>query len=110
MIVDIFSTLQNLTNRNYNFKVLTESLSGGEVIKQYSDPITIQCTVLPLTGNDLRNTPEGQYTTADRVILTSISSLKIGDILIENIIEYEIRSEINLGELINLKKYVAKKL
>lgn len=111
MITDVFAILENLINGNYTFRTLTESHVDGELVKTYSTPITIRSAIIPLSGQELKNTPEGQYTFEDKVVLTDKNSiLKVGDIAVYNGTNYEIKNEIDLGELVNIKKFLAKRI
>ncbi|MFT9496375.1 hypothetical protein [Anaerosolibacter sp.] len=75
-------------------------------------------TFLPLTHKDLRITEAGAYTTQDKKLfvvedLKDINgdplNLKDGDVIINNQGEFEIAQELEAPEVVNYKKYIAKK-
>jgi hypothetical protein len=111
MITDVFAILENLINNDYTFRTLSETTLDGEIVKTYSTPISIRSAIIPFSGQELKNTPEGQYTFEDTVILTDKNSvLKVGDIAVFGGTNYEIKNEIDLGELVNIKKFLAKRI
>lgn len=112
MIVDVANILTSVGLMTTNqYRVLTETNTNGEVTKSYSVATNLQCAVLPMTGQDLRNTPEGQYTFEDKVILTDPSIvLKPGDLIVSGGVDFEIKTMLDYSELVSLKKYIARKI
>jgi hypothetical protein len=68
--------------------------------------------VLPMTGKELRNLPEGEYDYEDKMIITdgTVSTLRIGDRVVAFGREFEIRIKKDVSDLVNLKTYTAKKV
>jgi hypothetical protein len=96
---------------NYQIQRKTESYLNGELVEAMSDPENVRCAVLPLTGKELRNLPEGEYTTEDKSVITDGSIvLNVNDRVIAFGETFEIRRVTDVSDLVNLKVYVAKKI
>ncbi len=106
---DMSSALKMLF-ANYQFKTIDEAYVTGEKTKIISTPVGINCAVLPLGAKEIRNLPEGEYTSEDKTIITDgMSPLKIGDIVLAFGEEFEVRRLTDVSDIVNLKIFVAKK-
>lgn len=109
MIADLQFIIQ-MFGGNYQYQSKTQSYVKGELTESLADAVDIFCAVLPMDGQTLRNTPEGEYTTDDKIILTkSDTTLQNGDIIIADQ-SYEIRTQTDLANIVGIKKYIAKKV
>ncbi|MBK8397434.1 MAG: hypothetical protein IPL26_19645 [Leptospiraceae bacterium] len=111
MIVDVANIIKSIGLMSMNqYRTKTESIVGGELVPTYSDPVNLECAVIPMTGVELRNTPEGLYNFEDKIILTHPINLQTGDIIISNGINYEIKTRLDYSDFVNLNKYIGRKV
>lgn len=111
MIVNAFSILEKLIMGSYQYRVVTETILDGEAMKTYAAPVNIRCGVLPMTGQELKNTQEGQYSFEDKIVLTEAGCpIKIGDAVIADGKAFEVKIEIDVGSIAGLKKYIVKRI
>lgn len=112
MIADISEALEKLLFSNHTISPFTsESFSNGEATRIYGTNYTLLCGVIPLTGKELKNLPEGQYTSEDVIILTKgDSSLTIKDRVTKNGSIYEVMMIFDISEYVNVKKFIGKKM
>lgn len=112
MIADIPGILGKIGLLSVNqYRAVTEIIVDGEVRKTYDPPVNINCAVLPMNGQELKNTPEGEYTAEDKIVLAESSSpIKVGDAVIYAGSAFEIKNLVDLGSIVNLRKYTAKRI
>lgn len=102
--VDMFGSV-------HRYRSTTQGYSNGELVEIMGPFTDVFCAVLPMDGQTLRNTPEGEYTAEDKILLTrSDVRLKNGDIVFENNAGYEIRSVTDLSAIVGIIKYYAKRV
>ncbi|HMV44720.1 MAG TPA: hypothetical protein PK079_25070 [Leptospiraceae bacterium] len=95
---------------DYIVKRKTQVYEQGELVESFSET-PIHCAVLPMTGRELRNLPEGEYDMEDKMILSDGSlDLALGDVIVAFGSEFEIRIKKDVSDLVNLKTYTAKKI
>ena len=95
---------------NYEYKTVSETYVKGEKTKIVSSSLPINCAVLPLGAKELRNLPEGEYTSEDKTVITDgASPLKISDLVLAFNSTYEVKRITDVSDIVNLKVFVAKK-
>lgn len=110
MIADASVTV-DLFGSVHRYKTKTQGYAKGELVELMSDFKEIFCAVLPMDGQTLRNTQEGEYTSEDKIILSRPDAvMKTGDIVFENNAGYEIRAVTDLSSIVGILKYYAKRV
>lgn len=118
MIVDISSIIFNLLGTETVYRSVTNVLLNGESVKRYSSEYLIKTTIVPLAGLELKNSPEGTFSTEDKVIL-SATALRNGDIVrvsagVAGVPAaynwFEVRSTVDVKDLVGIYKYIAKRI
>ena len=111
MIADISPAIDSLFMKDYTYQVYSQTELDGEFTEVLSDTSSIRCAVLPMNGKELKTFPEGQYTMEDKIILTHASTtLKEKDRVIANSISYEILNELDVSDIVRIKKYIGRKI
>ena len=96
---------------DYAVKRKTESYVDGELVTVLAAPEIFRGAVLPMTGKELRNLPEGEYDYEDKMIVTDGSvDFSLGDRVVAFGLEFEIRIKKDVSDLVNLKTYTGKKV
>lgn len=110
-LVNLGPVLMKLFGDTYQIKTAIETTTDGEAITTYSEPIEVLCAVLPLQGQALRNTPDGEYTIEDKTIVTTPPTvLNNGDIITYKTKEYEIRRYTEVSDIVGISIYLGKLL
>lgn len=95
----------------YAVRRKTESYVDGELVETFAANEDFTGAVLPMTGKELRNLPEGEYDLEDKMIITDgVIDFALGDRVVAFGSEYEIRIKKDVSDLVNLKTYTAKKI
>lgn len=95
----------------YSVRRKTEAYVDGELTETFAANENFTGAVLPMTGKELRNLPEGEYDYEDKMIITDGSiDFAMGDRVVAFGSEFEIRIKKDVSDLVNLKTYTAKKI
>lgn len=95
----------------YAVRRKTEAYVDGELTETFAANENFTGAVLPMTGKELRNLPEGEYDYEDKMIITDGSvDFNTGDRIVAFGREFEIRINKDVSDLVNLKTYTAKKI
>lgn len=109
MIVDISSTVLALFGVDTVYRSVTNSIVDGEATKTYSNEVQFRAAIVPLTGDDLKNSVDGQYSTEDKVIISTVK-LKKGDIVSYEGSWFEVRNIVDVNGIVGIIKYIGKRL
>lgn len=83
----------------------------GEYGLSTDAPVTKNLVLLPISGEDLKNSDQGSWTSEDKMVLEiGAKTLKINDRFKFETQEYEIRKIYDFTFEANLTKYIAKNL
>ena len=95
----------------YAVRCKTEEYVDGELTEVFAANMNFTGAVLPMSGKELRNLPEGEYDYEDKMIITDGSvDFALGDRIVAFGSEFEIRIKKDVSDLVNLKTYTAKKI
>lgn len=109
MIADISTTIMNLLGALVIYRSVTNVLVDGESVKRYSIEKSVQAAVVPLSGLDLKNSPDGIFSTEDKIII-SATLLQNGDIVKFNDNWFEVRNTVDVKGIFGIYKYLAKRI
>ena len=112
MITDVDAIISPLFYSSVSYLSFAgETAIDGEITETYNASTTVSCAVIPITGDEIKQYPDGQYTMGDVTVISSgTSPLKLRDRITKDSIEYELQTLKNFNELVNIKIFIGKRV
>lgn len=101
----------SLFGKSHSYQIATESNTDGEVTTTLSLPTTFTGAILPITGALLRESPNGEFTQEDVMVITKeTETIKNGDVVTYDGQTYEVRTTKDYTNFFHTKVFIGKKV